>query len=97
MVSTIASFHVGTFSKSARNVKTSSTGLLIVTVFSNDAMAGPRLSSSAGLRRIVRRQDDEVRTDVCQVGHPGSLPVTSDVIPKSGSAGRQRTDLVLQP
>jgi hypothetical protein len=38
MVSTIAEFHAGTFSKSARNANTSATGRRIVTVFSNDAM-----------------------------------------------------------
>ena len=35
VVDSIAWFHLGTFSKSARNTKTSSTGLRIVTVFSN--------------------------------------------------------------
>jgi hypothetical protein len=45
VVSSIASFHVGTFSKSARNAKTASAGLSIVTVFSNVPMVASYISS----------------------------------------------------
>jgi hypothetical protein len=58
VVDSMAWFHVGTLSKAARNTKTSSTGLRIVTVFSNVTIAlsfhGSRTRRARSSRRCAR-------------------------------------------